>query len=79
MSLVFCVDAGKPGEIILENMIYSNGGIQESAMVCQLRDFKNKNYRFMMVGDIAQSVERLPITFKDLGSILTTEKPELVV
>lgn len=76
---MFCVDTGKPGEIILENMIYSNGGIQESAMVCQLRDFENKNYRFLMVGDIAQSVERLPITFKDLDSIPTTEKPELVV
>lgn len=48
-------------------------------MVCQLRDFENKNYRFMMVGIIAQSVEHLPITFKDLGSILNTEKPELVV
>lgn len=33
----------------------------------------------MMVGDIVQSVERLPTTLKDLGSIPTTEKPELIV
>lgn len=42
VSLAFCVDKGKPGEITLENMTQSNGGIQESVMVCQLRDFEIK-------------------------------------
>lgn len=44
-----------------------------------IKRFWNKIYRFMMVGDIVQSVEHLPTTLKDLGSIPTTEKPELVV